>query len=310
LHKEALKVTFAVLLWLFACDNPIAAAELTFNYRTDRSAIEFSGYLVKVADYFEAPPRVAVDTLDQAAQASYVPTGKLYCTLLNGRQTYKSSAQLTYKHDLITTVGHALINIDGTNCEAQAKPQDCKFIITVAGKTREVGIASLVGTGLSCPSKNSPDDDWAVMRLKEPIEDVKPYSVEGASEYLDVGTQVITVAHSVDFKSGAQHELGAKHFGKCSVLQTYGGFPPASVSTACGASHGSSGGSLLSLDPDPVLLGVVSQVNETSAEANKAQARGKPRVLHWQKDGNGTYYRTLSGDFALTLMEAGERSAD
>ena len=280
--------------------------------RCETASVEgFSKYIINVADYFEAPPRVAVDSLDQASQHRYEATGKIYCTLLNGQQTYKGSAQLTYKHDLITTVGHSLINIDGTNCQTQARPQDCKFIISVGGKTREIGVAGLEGTGLSCPTKNGPNDDWAVMRLKQPIVDVQPYAIDQSqAESLSIGTRVAAVAHSVDFRSKAQYELGAKHFGTCSVLQTYGGFPPRTVSTACGASHGSSGGSLLSLDSEPVLLGIMSQTGETLDQANAAQAKGKPRVLHWKKDGDGTYFRTLTGDFHSNLLEAGEKSAD
>ncbi|WP_438275804.1 hypothetical protein [Nitrobacter sp.] len=215
-ERKTLKVAFVVPLWLFACNNPISATEQTFNYRIDRSVDEFSKYLVKVADYFEAPPRIAVASLDKASQNRYAATGKLYCRLLNGRQTYKGSAQLTYKHDLITTAGHSLINIEGTNCQTMARAQDCKFIINVGGKTREMGIAGLEGIGLSCPTKNSPDDDWAIMRLMRPIKDVEPYGISNQSQLLSIGTRVVTVAHSVDFKSPAQHELGVKHYGMCS----------------------------------------------------------------------------------------------
>lgn len=268
-------------------------------------------------DYFEAPPRVTVASLGPEAEARYAATGKIQCKLLNGGQSGFGSAQLTYKHDLITTSGHALIDIWGpdSRCVSLSKATDCRFIIKSHGATRSIEVVKLEGTGISCPLGTWPDNDWAVMRLKEPIDDVKPYSVDRVkSEGLVIGSQVVTIGHSIDFQSPNPRQFtGPKHYGLCSVLAVDFGPPAATLRTACGCSFGCSGGSLLSLDPNPVLLGIVTASFENYEHGGfgsecEAGERGKPDVVHFEKNRYGTDYRTLSGDFLSTLLNAGKTS--
>jgi hypothetical protein len=256
-----------------------------------------------IVDYYEAPARVAVESLPQAMQNRYSPTGKIICEGLSQSAYsgihFTGSAQLSLKNNLITTVGHILIDTNNGRCIPKSRAENCKFII----KTGEFRVEKLIGTGITCPHKTAVENDWAVMKLKTAIVDIEPYPVdEDKISKLKVHDLIVTVAHSVDFKSPGPTQTGPKHFSECTVLNLYGGATSDAMSSACGCSEGCSGGSLLSPESRPSLLGIWTASMETLAQARRAQAAGSPNVVHWEEDGNGSYYRLLTDDFLEALI--------
>jgi hypothetical protein len=280
---------------------------------------EFSKYIIKVADYFEGTPRVRVDSLSAAEQSRYAATAKIRCTGLPGTpwagQPVYATAQLTMKDDLITMAGHSLIYNEPANppgsgpaiCRPLTDPKSCRFLIHSHGADQEISFDHVVENGIKCPTEPKTENDWAVVKLSKHIDDVNYYKVdESESSGLQLGDQVVTIGHSSDFHSKSVYQSGPKHFGQCTILRTYGFDKTTGVSTACGASYGSSGGSLLSSGSDPLLLGVIVDVKESFTEVKHAFDAKIPNQKHWQADGNGTYYVTLQGSF----MRALERGAN
>lgn len=270
---------------------------------------EYSKYIIQVADYTGSPPRVEVSSLPSDVQSRYSATGKLRC--YGAKETpyaghhYDLTAQLTVRDkngnaNIITRAGHALWDIDGTNCRRNSNPQDCTFYVG----DQVIPVATEFRSGVKCPNAR-PEDDWSVMRLKFPAKNITPYAVNGSlGQNLQIGNRVVTIGHSVDFHSPSPNETGPKHYGECSVLGRYGSFTTAGVSTACGCSHGCSGGSLLTPGSNPILLGIVTNGGESLDDAKAAQKRNHPNIVDWQLDGQGTYYATLSDQFLAAILDA------
>lgn len=265
------------------------------------------------ADYYEAPARVAVNSLPTEQQNLYAATGTIVCLGLShgpfARNKYVGSAQLTLKRDLITTVGHVIFDLGKGRCVQRSQAENCKFMVNSHGSIREFPVEKMVDTGTSCSGDGAIEEDWAVMKLKTPVDDIEPYPVDPEKiKDLVLQDRVLTVGHSIDFGPKGQEPIGPKHYGECTILSAYGEIYPDVVSTACGCSEGCSGASLLSADPKPTLLGIWVASYETPADAKKAAARGKPSVLHWKKEGDGSYYVLITDKFWKTLQMVGGNS--
>jgi hypothetical protein len=273
--------------------------------------LSFTAQISYGADYYEAPPRVAVESLPVEEQNLYAATGTIDCKGYGpfSRYNFIGSAQLTLKNDVITTVGHLIFDLSNWRCVQRSKAENCKFIIQSHGSRREFPVEKMIGTGTTCPGDRALENDWAVMKLKIPVDDIEPYPIDPEKiRHLYLLDRVLTIGHSIDFNSQGQNKIGPKHFGECTILRAYGDKYPEAVSTACGCSEGCSGGSLLSTDPKPILLGVWVSSLETPPEARKAAARGKPNLLHWKKEGDGSYYVLITNGFLKALQVAGEGS--
>jgi hypothetical protein len=59
---------------------------------------------------------------------------------------------------------------------------------------------------------------------------------------------------------------------------------------------------LIQTDKPTVLVGVMTQTRESIGEAEKAVRSGRRNIMHWQLDGDGTYYVTVNGDFLAALQ--------
>ena len=204
--------SLVVLIAAFFGSTSHAAPILLWSSHNLVSKLPETNNVVGVADYYEAPPRIPVSRLPTSVQQRYAATGIIQC---NG---FEGSAQLTIKNNLITTAGHMLNDRD--TCAKIAEPNQCVFIVNSQGRSRSVRVKNLVATGFRCPRENDVQDDWAVMALSEPIDDVTPYSVDPDKIIaLRKNDSVVTVAHSVDFIVSSQN---AKHYGECTILKIYG----------------------------------------------------------------------------------------
>jgi hypothetical protein len=88
---------------------------------TNHYAFGSTGPVHKIAEYYEAGPRIRVDDLPEAIQRKYEATGVLRCG------TKEGSAQLTSAKDLITTAGHILTNPN--TCKQIVRAESCIFIV-------------------------------------------------------------------------------------------------------------------------------------------------------------------------------------
>jgi hypothetical protein len=265
---------------------------------------DLSRYIHKTASYNEEIiPRKLVASMARQDQERVAATAQIKCP--GGRDT---SAQVTLKDNLITTAAHAFTDRD--TCKQVNDPKTCSFVIRIAGKTLVYPIADRVAQGFQCPTLPRPRDDWAVVRLKYSVAGVEPYLIdENKARNLAIGDRVVTVSHSMDFnrtyaKDGAM--ILPKHYGTCAVAKLYGRPVPYFMSAPCGCSEGCSGGSLLTDEPRPALLGVVSSNAETDEQRNKEINTGKPVKVPYGELTGTTYFVPFTGDFLRAVKKAAD----
>jgi hypothetical protein len=90
------------------------------------------------------------------------------------------------------------------------------------------------------------------------------------------------------------------------VAKLYGRPVPYFMSAPCGCSEGCSGGSLLTDEPRPALLGVVSSNAETDEQRNKEINTGKPVKVPYGELTGTTYFVPLTGDFLRAVKKAAD----
>lgn len=98
---------------------------------------------------------------------SHAASGVVQCGATHG------AGQLTLANDVITTAAHVFFDERGA-----PRARTCEFVAEIDGEMRSVAIdlASIVA-GSTQPYAVKAVHDWAVARLKRPLEGVKPYEL-------------------------------------------------------------------------------------------------------------------------------------
>jgi hypothetical protein len=244
----------------------------------------------------------AVDkgTAKEIIQDRYAATGLLEC---NG---YKATAQLSGDNSTITTVAHTFV--DSNTCKKKpANVSDCTFTVTTSKGKQTVNVSEMFGHGFKCPKRPRDSDDWAVLKLKDPIKGVKPYSLPRSGDGLKKGDKVVSVnAYNNDIFT-VNKATGKKKFPKtieeCSDKVNH--YDPVEIlyfQSTCDLAGGASGGTILKADSD-VLMAIHKGNLDTDAEV-AAGRDGKSVHKPWVKGQWASYHVLVKGEFLETLRQA------
>jgi hypothetical protein len=117
-------------------------------------------------------------------EARYAATGMVIC---NG---VYSTGQLTVRDDIVTTAAHAFFGPDG---KPRGNLDACVFSVAADGVRRRIPFdVATLKVGTSNPYPLPPAQDWAVVRLREPVPGARPYPVADGAP---AGTAIVLVAH-------------------------------------------------------------------------------------------------------------------
>jgi hypothetical protein len=238
-------------------------------------------------------------TTKEAIQDRFAATGLLDC---DGE---KSTAQLSGDNSTISTVAHAFT--DSKSCKKRdVSVRSCTFTVTTSKGKQTVYVSGMVGQGFKCPIKPRDSDDWAVLKLKNPIKGVKPYSLPKRDDGLKKGDKVVSVnAYNNDVFS--VNKAGAKKFPKtieeCS--DKFDHYDPVEVlyfQSTCDLAGGASGGTILKADSD-VLMAIHKGNRDTYADVD-AGRDGRSVHKPWAKGQWASYHVLVKGEFLETLRQA------
>lgn len=163
------------------------------------------------------------------ASRRYAATGILKCGSSTG------TAQLTMSNRVITTAAHVIFSRGG---KPRVNLDKCIFKVKTGSGWASYPIDSQsIQCGTRSPYGTSATKDWAVMRLKKPVRNVRPYAIGSAR----VGStiQLLASTHHNWSKKGKTIEA-------CKIRQTgraAGGLRE--LMFDCDAGHGASGSALL-----------------------------------------------------------------
>lgn len=241
-------------------------------------------------------------------QSRFAATGIIKCGI------YTASAQLTGSSNTITTAAHVLSGED--NCDPGTSPRSCSFTTRNGSDVQTQSISELVATGFKCPSKPRMADDWAVLKLQNPIRWVRPYGLPTLNDDINPGDTVISVSgSSVDFQRLAKHSSRTtfpKSIEECQTKKPYLTLGVITLfESTCDFSGGNSGGSILRASQSgDVLLGISKANDETlrdRANARKSNIvkRGKYSEGKW-----ATYHVPVAGDFLKAIYRANSATAE
>ena len=225
----------------------------------------------------------------------YGATGDFTC----GPQHF-GQGSVTIKDDIVVTSAHIQTN-GGYVCPLKISPIDrCKFTLKVNGKLQDYDIDRVVDTGYKCQfpgEKLKPNQDWLVLKLKKHVDrSVTPYQINKDLSRLSDQLDVVQVAKSNDWNPTKQKavRLGERHYSHCSLRHVYGGrSQPLLVESDCDTTGNSSGGSVLTSEATPQLLGIVNGGIDTCGLPDKT---GPYRKGCW-----ATGVTPISGDLQKTL---------
>jgi hypothetical protein len=212
-----------------------------------------------------------------AVKARYAATGRITCG-----QAGEAMANLAGRNDILITANH--LTVDTPSCRKLVDPAACWFVVEVNGRERRIRIERQLASGFRCPGSTSVYDDWAVMKLAEPVVGITPYKIDTyAITKAKPGDQVVAVSRSADFrraeeKDGKRVYVLPKHVGDCRLRAIREEqWIPYYMLTDCDGSWGSSGGGLLTLHRDrPRLLAIRVGSSETDEQARRAAETGVP----------------------------------
>lgn len=255
----------------------------------------------KVAEYYEAGPRIRVEDLPERVQKRYEATGVLRCGSKEG------SAQLTSTQDLITTAAHILI--DPNTCKQITRVESCTFTVRTHRQYQSVRVRNLVASGFSrcelVTELSKASGDWAVLKLDRPLANVTPYQVdELLIGELQRGDNLTAVAHSADFVDldpVAMIRAHPKYANACQLMDVFAG---GILGTTCAAGEAASGGSLLAERENPRLVAITVGDQETKQQEHDAIVTGIPNKRRYDKLRWATYYKLIAGDFLDAIKGA------
>jgi hypothetical protein len=106
-------------------------------------------------------------------QKRYAANGRLICDKLT------SNANLALVNDLIVTSAHAFFQSE--HCKKRSTPKNCSFEVRVGNSLRKTKVKSIESIGFTCgknsSTRQSVDDDWAVLRLEDDLNGIVPFSI-------------------------------------------------------------------------------------------------------------------------------------
>ena len=251
----------------------------------------------KVMDFYETGRRIRVYTLPIEEQRRYTATGTLWC---HGRD--RGSAQVTRQPDVLTSAGHNFI--DPKTCKKISDASDCSFIVEAAGESTSYQLQE-VENGLTdnCP-RSDRGDDWAVIKLRNKVQGVTPYTVsEDMIRGLRFAGKLTFVAHSNDFfdldATGEKIIEQPKFQIDCAFLNIY---PDGLIGTSCGSGSGASGGSCLDGTNQTSLVGVIVASTQSYAdEAKVIQSLSAPDINRYDPMKWATLCKPILGNFLNAL---------
>jgi hypothetical protein len=178
------------------------------------------------ADQYAARQKLDAGALKQSHAAS----GLIQCGRAHG------AGQLTLSNNVITTAAHVFFDERGAK-----RARVCQFVTEVDGKKRRIAVdMSSIVAGSAKPYAVKAINDWAVARLAQPLDDVKPYeladqlAVEQTVEFVSRGHSDWRDAETMSFEACRlraqtnQLKGGAREF-----------------AFDCGTGDGASGGAVL-----------------------------------------------------------------
>ena len=164
-------------------------------------------------------------------EARYAATGIVVCSGVS------ATAQLTVRNDVVTTAAHAFFDPDGN---PRGDLSTCTFTIDIGGihHTVPLDVASL-RVGSRNPYPVSPVHDWAVVRLKEKVQEARPYGL-GTTDH---GAQIVMLAHR---HLGWVHD-GLKAIEACAIRTTerVDALSARELDIDCSAGAGASGSAIM-----------------------------------------------------------------
>ena len=295
-------LTFILCTWVY----PAVAAPICPPQKSVISdARALSKYTLHVNQVGDADRKIAGDfargepgQTRSTIEARYSATGDFSCGIEHFGQ-----GQLTIKNNIITTSAHTFFG--GTECPLKPAPiSKCKFTAMVRGKPQDYAIEQLVATGFKCTSdgqKLKPSQDWVIFKLKASVDNsVRPYAVIKDPSKIFEQKPIVVVSKSHDFNPTKKEFLrdAERHYSRCEIQYVYGNSSkPLAVESDCDTSGNSSGGSVLTPGPNPILLGVHS---------GAAESCGTPgRTGPYQRGCWAAVMTPIAGDFltALTQVE-------
>jgi hypothetical protein len=259
-----------------------------------------------VMDFYETGRRVRVYSLPIEEQRRYAATGVLWC---RGRDW--GSAQVTRQQDVLTSAGHNFI--DPKTCKKIIDASDCSFIVEAAGESASYQLQEVEnGLAGNCPSSDR-SDDWAVIKLRNKVHGVTPYTVsEDDIRKLRLAGKLTFVAHSNDFfdlDATGERIIGHPKFQiDCAFLSIY---PDGLIGTSCGSGSGASGGSCLDGTNQTSLVGVIVASTQSHAdEAKVVQSLSAPDINHYDPMKWATQCKPILGNFLKALNRIAPLGAD
>ena len=232
-------------------------------------------------------------------EKKFAATGDFICPKATGQ------AQVTVRGDVVTTAAHLIY--PKHNCDDVVPFKDCRLQLNVNGKMQAYRFKAIVKSGITCPaaSEFKHQDDWIVLRLEKTVDPrVKPYAIStGTSAKLNPDQKIITVAKSYDWPDTGRAFIRdrPRHYAECEIKKLPDE-PLQLLQTNCDTSSGSSGGSVLTTDGDPLLLGIVSGQLKPGQRPNCAErpAQSGP----YQADCWGSAAVAVDGAFRSAILEA------
>ena len=187
-----------------------------------------------------APPEARGVPEDDAKllAADYRATGVIECGGM------RSTGQLTFRADRVTSAAHAFYDEDG---RPRAEQGRCVFLITIGGVRRGYTILpDAERCGSTRPFGVPGRHDWAVARLAEPVAGVRPYRRLGPVQR---GQSVVMVS---------DHPAQGRRVELCRIRDVVegGDGAPREFRTDCDGVPGMSGAAYLSVGPNPGLVGI------------------------------------------------------
>jgi hypothetical protein len=240
-------------------------------------------------------------------QKRYAANGRLICdkAILN--------ANLVLVNDLIVTSAHAFSSSE--YCKKRSTPKNCSFEARLGAVKIRIGVSRLESIGFRCEKtsteKQSMVDDWAVLRLKNELKGIVPFSISNGESMK--GNSTVTAVSSINvdfFPNGKQASQFVKSIGSCLIHKLYRkSGDVVFFSSDCDGAEGSSGSALLddSSSTAPVLLGILQGGNETGEQLTSAVRTKSPNTAEFAEDKWASYGVPLQGEFLKGVLAAVRR---
>lgn len=247
LHKGGMRAAIGCV-FLIGLSARLPAAPL-LEHAAPADVPAFTGADVTPVVVFGKNSRRSVDEfavehkLDAAdLRHKFTASGLIECGPAHG------AGQLTLTDDLITTAAHVFFDERGA-----PRAKTCYFVIESDGKQIRTPIdhASIVA-GSTNPYAVEAVHDWAVARLKRPIEGVTPYGLAD-SPRANMPVEFVARGH-IDWGEGRKLSME-----KCSLRDqlTVGQEGTREFSFDCETGDGASGGAVIMGSGDPVVGAVL-----------------------------------------------------